>query len=174
MNYAKEYDEYWSRPDRWQCHSFTSAEPLVQQIETLCGRGSVLDAGCGMGLLVRKLVACGIDAHGVDTAARPIEQGNRDLPGHYHLGSITSLPFPDDSFDTVISTDCLEHLTEADAPVALRELHRVCRRFAFISLATRIDRDGRWHLCIHDRAWWENQFYAAGFRKHPLNQESVS
>src|SRR5581483_10340363 len=119
MNYAKEYDEYWSRPDRWQSHSFASAEVLVEQIETLCGRGPVLDAGCGMGLLVRTLNARGIDAHGVDTASRPIENGNRELPGHYHLGSIVSLPFPDESFDTVISTDCLEHIAEADVPTVL-------------------------------------------------------
>ncbi len=170
MNYAKEYDEYWSRPDRWQSHSFASAEVLVEQIETLCGRGPVLDAGCGMGLLVRTLNARGIDAHGVDTASRPIENGNRELPGHYHLGSIVSLPFPDESFDTVISTDCLEHIAEADVPTVLSELFRVTRRFAFIRLATKIDRDGRWHLCIHDRTWWEQQFFAAGFRKHALSQ----
>ncbi len=173
MNYAKEYDEYWSRPDRWQSHSFDDAGPLVHLIETLCGRGSLLDAGCGMGLLVRTLAARGIDAHGVDAAARPVAENNRSLPGRFHLGSIISLPFPDNAFDTVISTDCLEHLSESDAPLALRELHRVTRRFAFIRLATKVDRDGRWHLCIHDRAWWEHQFFAAGFRKHPLNQLAV-
>ncbi len=173
MNYSQEYDEYWSRPDRWQSHSFDNPDAITAQIEQLCGRGSLLDVGCGMGLLVRTLAARGIDAHGVDPAARPIEEGNRQLAGHFHSGSMLSLPFPENSFDTVSSTDCLEHIAEADVPAALRELHRVACRFAFIQLATKPDRDGRWHLCVHGREWWEAQFFNAGFRKHPLSQLAV-
>jgi ubiquinone/menaquinone biosynthesis C-methylase UbiE len=173
MNYSREYDEYWSRADRWQSHSFEDPVAIAGQVEQLCGRGSLLDVGCGMGLLVRTLAARGIDAHGVDPAARPIEEGNRQLAGRFHSGSILLLPFPDNSFDTVSSTDCLEHIAEADVPAALRELHRVARRFAFIQLATKPDRDGRWHLCVHDRTWWEAQFFNAGFRKHPLSQIAV-
>jgi SAM-dependent methyltransferase len=173
MNYSQEYDEYWSRPDRWQSHSFDNPDAIAGQIEQLCGRGSLLDVGCGMGLLVRTLAARGMDAHGVDPAARPVEEGNRQLAGHFHSGSILALPFPDNSFDTVSSMDCLEHIAEADVPAALRELHRVARRFAFIQLATKPDRDGRWHLCVHDRTWWEAQFFSAGFRKHALGQIAV-
>ena len=174
MNYSQEYDEYWSRPDRWQSHSFEDPDLIARQIEELCGRGSLLDVGCGMGLLVSTLAARGIDAHGVDAASRPVEEGNRKLAGRFHQGSILSLPFSADSFDTVSSTDCLEHIAEADVPAALKELHRVARRFVFIQLATKPDRDGRWHLCVHDRAWWELRFFNAGFRKHPLSQLAVS
>jgi SAM-dependent methyltransferase len=174
MNYTQEYDEYWSRPDRWQSSSFDNPDAIVQQIEELCGRGSLLDVGCGMGLLVRTLAARGIDVHGVDVSSLAVEEGNRKLAGRFHRGSILSLPFPDDSFDTVSSTDCLEHIAEADVPAGLKELHRVSRRFVFIQLATKPDRDGRWHLCVHDRAWWELQFFKAGLRKHPLSQLAVS
>ncbi|HXC97997.1 MAG TPA: methyltransferase domain-containing protein, partial [Verrucomicrobiae bacterium] len=174
MNYTQEYDEYWSRPDRWQSHSFEDPDAIARQIEELCGRGSLLDVGCGMGLLVSTLAARGVDAHGLDASSRPVEEGNRKLPGRFHQGSILSLPFPAESFDTVSSTDCLEHIAEADVPSALKELHRVARRFVFIQLATKPDRDGRWHLCVHDRAWWELQFFNAGFRKHPLSQLAVS
>lgn len=173
MNYENEYNEYWSRPDRWNSHSFTDPHALANQIQTVCGRGSLLDIGCGMGLLVRTLANQGIDAHGVDIAPRPIEDANRLAPGRFQLGSILSLPFPDESFETVITTDCLEHLAEADVPKALKELHRVARRFTFVQVSTKPDRDGRWHLAIHDRAWWEGQFFAAGFRRHLLNQLAV-
>jgi 2-polyprenyl-3-methyl-5-hydroxy-6-metoxy-1,4-benzoquinol methylase/MoaA/NifB/PqqE/SkfB family radical SAM enzyme len=171
MNYASEYTEYWSRPDRWGSHSFDDPNVLANQIERTCGRGSLLDVGCGMGLLVRTLVSRGIDAHGTDIAHRVIEEGNRELTGRFHAGSILSLPFPDSAFETVCSTDCLEHLAEADVPQALHELYRVCRRFAFIRLATMPDRDGRWHLTIKDRIWWETRFFEAGFRKHSLCQQ---
>lgn len=173
MNYQKEYDEYWSRSDRWGSHSFRDAGALAHQIEQVCGRGSALDVGCGMGLLVRTLVERGMDAKGVDIAQRVVDDGNRALCDRFFLGSILAIPFPDGAFDTVISTDCLEHIAESDVPQALRELKRVSRRSVFVQLATTPDRDGRWHLTIRDRLWWESQFLAAGFRKHPLSQLAV-
>ena len=154
-------------------HSFTDPQALANQVLSVCGRGSLLDIGCGMGLLVRTFADQGIDAHGVDIAPRPIEEANRLTPGRFQLGSILSLPFPDESFETVITTDCLQHLAETDVPGALKEIHRVARRFAFVQLATKPDTDGRWHLAIHDRAWWEGQFFAAGFRRQLLNQLAV-
>ena len=77
MNYAQEYNEYWSRPDRWQSSSFDSPDVIVRQIEELCGRGSLLDVGCGMGLLVRTLAARGIDVHGVDASSLAVEEIGR-------------------------------------------------------------------------------------------------
>ena len=171
MDYQTEYDEYWLRKDRWGSNSFRDPHVLANEIERVCGCGSLLDVGCGMGLLVHTLVKRGIDANGTDIALRVVEEGNRQMPGRFHVGSILALPFPDGAFESVSSTDCLEHIAEVDVPQALRELHRVCRRFGFIRLATTPDRDGRWHLTIRDRAWWETRFFEAGFRKHPLYQE---
>ena len=173
MNYEKEYAEYWSSHDHWGSHSFKDPQALANQVQTVCGRGSILDAGCGMGLLVRTLAEQGIDAHGIDIAPRPVEAGNQLTPGRFRIGSILSLPVDDNSVDNVVTTDCLEHIAEADVPAALKELHRVARRFLFVQLATTRDRDGRWHLAIHDRAWWEGQFFAVGFRRHPLQQLAV-
>ena len=66
-DYASMYDEYWSRPDRWQSHSFIDAKPIVDQILKL-GGGRMLDVGCGMCLLVLTLRERGIDARGLDVA----------------------------------------------------------------------------------------------------------
>ncbi len=169
--YAALYQEYWSRSDRWGSHSFTDAAALADQVLSTCGSGPVLDAGCGMGLLVRTLLRAGVDARGVDVAASVVDEGNRHAPGRFTRGSILALPFPDDAFDTVVCTDVLEHLAEADVPAALAELRRVARRAAFITLSTRADRDGTWHLTIRDRAWWESALFEAGWRKHPLTQQ---
>lgn len=173
MDYAKEYDEYWSRSDRWGSHSFKDPDAIVQQIVALCGKGKVLDVGFGMALLAQSLAKAGADVYGVDVAKRAVDEANRFSAGHFQVGSILSIPHEDNSFDTVTSTDCLEHIAEADVPQAVRELHRVTRRFAYIQLATTGDRDGRWHLSIHDRTWWERHFFEAGFRKHPLSQDVV-
>lgn len=75
----------------------------------------VLDAGCGEGVLVdeyhSRLRIEGIDAHYASDSVRQ--------------GSLTQLPYSDNSFDRALCLDVLEHLTFEDQPLALRELHRV-------------------------------------------------
>ncbi len=171
-DYASMYNEYWSRPDRWESHSFTDADPIVDQILKL-GSGRMLDVGCGMGLLVLRLRKRGIDARGLDVAKRTIEEGNRQAPGCFELGSILDIPYPEDSFDTVVCTDVLEHLAEQDVPKALSELNRVTRRSVFATIATRPDRDKTWHLTVKDRMWWEDRLFEAGLRKHPATRQIV-
>lgn len=173
VDYRALYTDYWSREDRWGSHSFHDPEPIADQILASCGGGPLLDVGCGMGLLVRTLLRRGVDARGVDIAPAPVAEADRLAPGRFAVGSILELPFEDGAFDTVISTDCLEHVAEADVPRALRELARVTRRSCFVRLAITPDRDGRWHLTVRDRRWWERRFFEAGLRRHPLAMRVV-
>lgn len=167
VDYFDIYDGYWQRPDRLGESSFDDPTPVARQILATCGPGSLLDVGSGMGALVRELLKQGADASGVDVSAVAVEHCNRHAPGRFFAGSILKLPFKDASFDTLISTGCLEHLAPEDVPKAFREMRRVCRRNLFLRIATGPDRDGHWHLTIEKRAWWEAVAFAAGFRKHP-------
>lgn len=151
--------------------SFEYPENFAHQILTTCGPGRILDVGSGMGTLVRELLKQGADAFGVDVSSVVAAHCNRYVPGRFFAGSILKLPFQDESFDTLISTDCLEHLAPKDVPLALREMRRVCRRNLFLRIATVPDRDGHWHLTIEKRGWWEDVAFAAGFRKHPQYYE---
>ncbi len=159
-DYAGMYEEYWIRPDRWGSHSFEDADAVVEQVLKL-GGGTMLDVGCGMGLLVHLLRGRGIDARGLDVARCAIDEGNRQAPGCFELGSILDIPHPGDAFDTVICTDVLEHLAEPDVPRALSELYRVTKGSLFATIATRLDRDGIWHLTVRDRGWWEKRLLDA-------------
>ncbi len=173
-DYAGLYDDYWGRADRWGQHSFQDAQALAERVLSTCGTGSLLDVGCGMGALVRVFLAAGIDATGIDVSARAVEYTNSLAPGRFCQGSVLRLPFDDSAFETVVSTDVLEHLAEEDIPKAVHELHRVARRFAFLTVATAPDRDRRWHLTVRERAWWERRFFEAGFRRHPRLQSVIN
>jgi SAM-dependent methyltransferase len=140
---------------------------LAHQVLVTCGPGRVLDVGCGMGELVRMLLGRGVDAQGVDIAGRPVAHAEALAPGRFAVASVLELPFEEGSFETVVCTDCLEHLSEDDVPRAIAEIARVARRSVFLTIGTRADRDGKWHLTVRDRAWWEQRLLAAGLRKHP-------
>lgn len=83
-----------------------------------CQAGKILDAGCGEGVLVEKYAQQGWDITGVDKnyASRYVQEG-----------SLTALPFADNTFDTVLCLDVLEHLYYNEQKQALNEIHRVLK-----------------------------------------------
>lgn len=148
--------------------SFDDQAALARQILTTCGPGRILEVGCGTGNLVRELLTQGADAYGVTDSSVDAINGYNFSLGRFYTGSILALPFQDESFDTLICTNCLEHLTSEEIIRALQEIHRVCRRCLFLLIATESDRDGHRQLTNKKRGWWEEIAFAAGFRKHPL------
>lgn len=81
----------------------------------------VLDFGCGQGDLVRSLRDLGLRARGCDFEA------NLGVGEHLHPISEDPyrLPFPNDSFELVISTSVFEHAQNTETCMA--EIHRVLR-----------------------------------------------
>ena len=165
-DYRSEYDAYWSLKDRVGASSGDMARTAGKILST-CGLGAVLDIGSGEGALVRELLLRGVNAWGVDVSPVVVARCNERTRGRFIPASIFSLPFSDGAFDTLTSTDCLEHLAPENISSALAEIRRVTRRFAFLTIATTPDRDRRWHLTIEGRDWWEKNCFEAGFRKHP-------
>jgi 2-polyprenyl-3-methyl-5-hydroxy-6-metoxy-1,4-benzoquinol methylase len=166
IKYQPEYDAYWKSSDRVG-ESSCELGRVADSIVTTCGVGRTLDVGSGEGLLVASLLQRGVDALGLDVSEVVIDRCSKRLPNRFIRGSVLDLPFEDNSFLTVVSTDCMEHLANQDVETALKEMHRVTKRYLFLRLATTPDRDGHWHLTIEGRAWWEKKCFEAGFRKHP-------
>jgi SAM-dependent methyltransferase len=86
----------------------------------------ILEIGAGTGLLLHTLIERGCHARGVELRADLIAEARRwfgDLPIAQVAG--VTLPFPDASFDVVMSFDVFEHIPDSDAH--LREVRRVLR-----------------------------------------------
>lgn len=84
----------------------------------------VLDIGCGIGPYVDRLCRLGKTCVGIDTNAEAVAAG-RALGRPLEVASAYELPFDDDSFDSVILVETLEHLPEPEK--ALAEAARVAR-----------------------------------------------
>jgi ubiquinone/menaquinone biosynthesis C-methylase UbiE len=92
--------------------------------------GRVLDWGCGYGQMTALLREEGVDAVAFDyreeleaPTVAPLER-YPEIEAHLSPDQIR-LPFPDESFDTVLSCGVLEHVHDPDA--SLNEIHRVLR-----------------------------------------------
>ncbi|MCC6233551.1 MAG: class I SAM-dependent methyltransferase [Verrucomicrobiales bacterium] len=86
--------------------------------------GRALDVGCGVGQVIGKLTADGIEAYGVEISEPNLERARTVCP-HARLYDGRALPYPDAWFDTVGTLNVLEHVEEPEA--FLRELVRVVR-----------------------------------------------
>ncbi|GLS22708.1 methyltransferase [Labrys miyagiensis] len=96
----------------------------------------VLDVGCAKGFLVKDLMlACpGLEAFGLDISHYALTHCEKEVVGRLHLGSGDALPFPDDSFDCVISINTIHNFDRAGAERALREIQRLSGGRAFVQV----------------------------------------
>lgn len=116
---------------------------------------TVLDVGCGFGWFelyvlargVRRVVGVEPDDRELETARRHI----RDERAEFTAGGATSLPFPDESFDTVVCWEVLEHLRRGSEPDAFAEFRRVLRPGGVLYLSTPY---ASLRARILDPAWW--------------------
>ena len=107
--------------------------------------GQVLDVGCGYGMnfpyLINATHITGIDFSPVMLEKARSAVLDSGIKADLFEGDAEALKFPDDSFDTVIST--LSTCSFFDPVKALKEIRRVCKP------------DGRILLIEHGRSNWE-------------------
>ena len=91
-------------------------------LELVAGR-HVLEVGCGRGWLAERMAAV---AHTVTASDIVLSGATEHVEGvEFIAAPAEALPWPDDSFDTVVTTHTLEHVQ--DIQRALAELRRVAR-----------------------------------------------
>ncbi len=87
---------------------------------------SILDAGCGTGFLMSELRRFGIP-FGLDISKEAVNRCVKRGLNKLVRGSVSRLPYRDNSFNAVISLDVLYHKDVGDDTDALREFYRVLR-----------------------------------------------
>src|SRR5271166_5032727 len=95
----------------------------------------VLDVGCGTGTLTlaaKRRVGPNAEVHGVDPSEEMIARAKtkaarQGLAVALDIASAQKLPFPDASFDVVLSSLMLHHLPEPSRKQAVAEMGRVLR-----------------------------------------------
>lgn len=127
-------------PGRWMSYWYQTKE--------ICSRSdisSMLDIGPGSDFLknILSVHAPQVRYETLDIAV--------DLQPDY-IGSATSIPLADNSFDVVSAFQVLEHIEFKDFEPALQEMKRVSKRYVFISLP-------------HNVPTFDFQFKVPGFKR---------
>lgn len=121
---AGEYDE--SLPPHVVEHYLAKR---VAYIADLIPEGTVLDVGCGTGVLASRLADRGYRVTGVDPSAGMLEHlRQRDTRVEAVQGSATELPFEDGRFDLAMCVAVMHHIAKPeDVRASLGEMVRVTR-----------------------------------------------
>ncbi|MBN9089620.1 MAG: class I SAM-dependent methyltransferase [Reyranella sp.] len=125
------YGGFSYHPRFWQ-----PVVPTFQSHFGLKAGDSVLDVGCAKGFMLHDMAELipGLTVKGIDISDYAIENALPDMKPHVQAGNAAKLPFPDKSFDVVICINTVHNLERELCGVALREIERVARRGAFVTV----------------------------------------
>lgn len=104
--------------------------PIAQQMVETYGLGPgsrILDVGCGKGYLLYEFmqIVPGIDVRGCDISQYAIDHAKEEVRGFLDHADAAELPYPDRSFDFVVSLGTLHNLPISRLWSALGEIERV-------------------------------------------------
>lgn len=86
----------------------------------------LLDAGSGTGWFSKEAVSRGAKVVSLDVGENILAQVAKKCDSKRVVGSVLDMPFENESFDIVISTEVIEHT--ADPKKAVQEMHRVLKK----------------------------------------------
>ena len=172
------YDKYGST-NRVVRRLMRSFERTLDELLAVAAPASVLDIGCGEGVLTQRWAqrlgsgrVVGIDLD--DPKLRAEWETRRSHNLEFRTGTAEQLPFDDHEFDLVCAIETLEHLIDADR--ALSEMARVATRNLLVS----VPREPLWRMLNVARGaylkelgntpghlnHWSRRGFAALLRRH--------
>jgi SAM-dependent methyltransferase len=159
------YDKYGSTNPLVR-HLMTGFESALDDLMGLADPRSLLDVGCGEGVLVHKWAQRLPERRvvGIDLQEDSIQAGwaERQAPNlHYQVMRAENLPFADDEFDLATAIEVLEHVPDPVHTVA--EMARCAQRHLLVS----VPREPLWRMLNMARgAYWSALGNTPGHLNH--------
>jgi len=110
---------------------------VADEIVRIVKPGSVMDMGCAKVFLVEALRDRGVQAYGVDISDYAISHVREDIKQFCRVGAVTE-PL-DRDYDLITCIEVLEHVTEEESEVAIRNMAMRTQNILFSSSSTDFD-----------------------------------
>ena len=133
----------------------------------------ILDVGCGKGFLLYELTQAlpGCEIAGIDISDYALANAKPEVRDRLVHGNCVALPWPDGHFDVVVSITTLHNLYNYELDPALREIERVRRGPAHITIESYRNEAEKanllyWQLtcrAFHTPAEWQYLFDRVGY-----------
>jgi len=165
----------------WEYENYRKFSPGERAVERFhlvdmlreIGVKSVLDAGCGSGKLLRRLIEDGkgeYDVRGFDIAENCLDSYFDDVKDELlKTGVLWDTDDFNEEYDAIFCTDVLEHIPPEKVSSVLKNLSLYSKKFCFLGIALIPDSCGPGllgeplHLTVRPAIWWLRQIKEAGF-----------
>lgn len=143
VSIAKKFDEIFFDGDRKYGYGgyrydgrWKSVTKRMKEYYKLADNAAILDIGCAKGFMLNdfKEIMPGCTVAGVDVSKYAIEHSMPSVSPFLKTASAEKLPYPDKSFDLVISINSIHNLPLERLKLALREIERVSRGNSYITI----------------------------------------
>ncbi|MDQ5976293.1 MAG: hypothetical protein QG664_206 [Patescibacteria group bacterium] len=116
---------------------------VIKNISHLKGVTDIIDLGFGDGFLLTELRKKNFNVSGIDFVEENVRITKEitKLGERLKFGSVTDIPFADQSFNLAISTEMFEHLTPSDLETGLKEIHRILKPSGFLIVTVPYNED---------------------------------
>ena len=125
------YGGYYYHPRFWQ-----ETVKRFRDYYNLPADARVLDVGCAKGFMLYdfKQMMPEMTIAGIDISEYAIANAKEEVKPYLQIGDAKQLPYPDDSFDLVISINTVHQLPPDECKQSLAEIQRVSRHHAFVTV----------------------------------------
>lgn len=151
-------------------------KPVVKRMVDYYGLTShhaILDVGCAKGFTLHDFREClpGIHTAGIDISHYALSSAMESVKPFLCVANASHLPFPDHSFDFVVSINTIHNLEADLCRRALKEIERVGRKHKFVVVDAyrnpeEKEKMERWNLTARtyfDTETWKKFFEGAGY-----------
>lgn len=107
---------------------------LIRNLIKDTNKQRVLDVGCGGGFILSKVGNLFDFAAGVDMSVEALQFGSAYTNASLNVANAEQLPFKNNSFDCIVSTDAFEHIP--DDAAAMDEAFRVLKDSGYLIIYT--------------------------------------
>jgi ubiquinone/menaquinone biosynthesis C-methylase UbiE len=106
----------------------------IRDVYQLPEDAAILDIGCAKGFMLHDFMLLMRKARvaGIDISSYAIENAMEAVKPFVQVGDAQSLPYPDRSFDLVLSINTIHNLPREQCKQSLGEIQRVSRKHAFV------------------------------------------
>ncbi len=159
--------------------AFTRRARIIFENLDLTGNEKVLEVGCGRGFYLRvlKSVWPNLEVTGIDLNPKYLKKAKEFIGGlrvDLRVANATKLPFKDKTFDRIIATEILEHISDDEKTIS--EMFRVLKPGGIIMVTVPsknypflwdplnwiLERTVGWHL--PSNIWWLSGIWADHIR----------
>ena len=125
--YGEEYQNSRDKNDIQRVYNECLEMPCMFKTVKNIKNKSLLDIGCGAGVHIKEYTKKGAKCFGIDISKTMISLAKKNNPSvDFKVGSVTKLPYKDNSFDVITSSLCFDYIE--NLIIAFKEVSRVLKK----------------------------------------------